>query len=241
MFIKREEATQLSTPRGISGRRTAGYAGRTPGRLQAGRRFPGVCSKGNAVANRASPLAATPGPAGPIAAPRAKCVLKQPFGGLPCRRISPFVARSRAFTLVELLLVVTIIGVLAALVVPKFAGRSQQARITAAKQDIVGTLGVALDLFEQDAGRYPTTEEGLQVLVTAPTQGDVSGWNGPYIKSATVPKDPWGRDYRYTYPSQLTGNASLYDLLSAGPDGQYGTADDISNHGIDTSGRAASR
>jgi general secretion pathway protein G len=115
-------------------------------------------------------------------------------------------------------------------VVPRFFGRSQQARIAAAKQEIVGTMGVALDLFEQDAGRYPATEEGLQVLVSAPAQGLVTGWNGPYIKSASVPLDPWGREYHYTFPSQLTNVAGLYDLVSAGPDGQMGTADDVSNH-----------
>ncbi len=143
---------------------------------------------------------------------------------------------SSAFTLVELLLVVTIIGVLAALVVPRFFGRSHQARVAAARQEIVGTLSVALDLFEQDTGRYPTMEEGLQVLVTAPSQGSVSGWNGPYLKSATVPRDPWGHEYRYTFPSQLTNVPGLYDLVSAGAGGQFGDADDITNHGQDVQG-----
>ena len=94
----------------------------------------------------------------------------------------------------------------------------------------MGTIGVALDLFEQDMGRFPTAEEGLGVLITAPTQGDVSNWHGPYIKSAAVPRDPWNSEYRYTYPSQLTEIATLYDVVSAGPDGQFGTDDDISNH-----------
>jgi general secretion pathway protein G len=142
------------------------------------------------------------------------------------------------FTLVELILVITIIAVLAALVVPRFAGRSQQARVTAAKQDIVGTLGLALDLFEQDTGRYPTTEEGLQVLISAPTQGSILNWNGPYIKSASVPLDPWGRPYQYTFPSQLTNIPGLYDLVSAGPDGQSGTADDISNQNTEVAKQA---
>jgi len=139
----------------------------------------------------------------------------------------------KAFTLVELLLVVTIIGVLAALVVPRFAGRSQQARITAARQEIVGTLGVALDLFEQDMGRYPTTEEGLEVLLRAPAEGRIEHWRGPYLKTAMLPLDPWQNEYHYTYPSQLTDSPTLYDLQSAGLDGQFGTEDDITNHNAD--------
>ena len=73
--------------------------------------------------------------------------------------------KASGFTLIEILLVVTIIAVLASLVVPRFVGRSKQARITAAKQEIVGSLGVALDMFEQDVGRYPTPEEGLEALI----------------------------------------------------------------------------
>jgi len=151
------------------------------------------------------------------------------------------VRRVGAFTLVELLLVVTIIGVLAALVMPRFFGRSQQARIAAAKQEIVGTLGVALDLYEQDTGRYPSSEEGLGVLISAPAQGTVLGWSGPYVKSASVPLDPWGQEYHYTYPSQLTNVAGLYDLVSAGPDGQFGTDDDVSNHNPEALGRSPTR
>ena len=136
----------------------------------------------------------------------------------------------RGFTLVELLLVVTIIGVLASLVVPRFVGRSREARMTAARQEIVGSMGVALAMFEQDMGRYPRTEEGLRVLISPPSDGQRSTWRGPYLQSASVPLDPWQREYRYTYPSQLTNQPMLYDLVSAGPDGQFGTDDDITNH-----------
>jgi general secretion pathway protein G len=135
--------------------------------------------------------------------------------------------------LVELLLVVSIIAVLASLVVPRFAGRSKQARVTAARQEIVGTIGIALDMFEQDVGRYPTTEEGLAALLTQPSGGTITGWRGPYFQSATVPLDPWGREYRYTYPSQLSSMPTLYDVVSGGPDGQFGTVDDITNHNAD--------
>lgn len=130
------------------------------------------------------------------------------------------------FTLIEVLLVVLIIGILAATAIPMFAGRSQQARATAARQDIIGSLGLALDLYEQDAGTYPTTEQGLGVLVSAPA--GTTTWKGPYLKSVELPVDPWGTAYRYQYPGSV--NPSLYDLSSAGADKQFGTADDITNH-----------
>jgi general secretion pathway protein G len=132
-----------------------------------------------------------------------------------------------AFTLIELLLVITIISVLAAVIVPRFFGRSREARVVAARQMIVGTFGVAIDMFEQDTGRYPTTDEGLAVLIQDP---QVNNWRGPYLKSATVPEDPWGNSYRYTYPSELTASRTLYDIVSAGPDGAFGNEDDVTNH-----------
>jgi general secretion pathway protein G len=133
----------------------------------------------------------------------------------------------KGFTLIELLLVITIISVLAAVIVPRFFGRSQEARIVAAKQTIVGAFGIALDLFEQDIGRYPTTEEGLQSLIVNPQERN---WRGSYLKSASVPLDPWGNPYRYTWPSQMTASETLYDIVSPGPDGAYGNEDDVTNH-----------
>jgi len=131
------------------------------------------------------------------------------------------------FTLIELLLVITIISVLGAVVVPRFFGRSQEAKIIASRQTIVGTFGIALDMFEQDTGRYPRTEEGLQVLLENP---QMNNWRGPYLKTASIPLDPWGKEYKYNYPSELTNSEFLYDIVSAGPDGTYGNNDDVTNH-----------
>ena len=130
---------------------------------------------------------------------------------------------ARGFTLIELLLVLVILAALAAVVVPRFTKRSEQARITAAKTD-VANLEVALDAFEVDTGRYPSGDEGLKALLEVP--GNITGWNGPYLKRA-VPNDPWGNPYVYACPGQH--NASGYDLHSFGPDGQDGTEDDIDN------------
>jgi general secretion pathway protein G len=134
---------------------------------------------------------------------------------------------TQGFTLIELLLVITIISVLAAVVVPRFFGRSQEARIVAARQTIVGTFGIALDLFEQDTGRYPRTDEGLQALVANP---QITNWRGPYLKTMNLPLDPWGNEYKYSYPSELTDSEFLYDIVSPGPDGVLGNEDDITNH-----------
>ncbi len=125
------------------------------------------------------------------------------------------------FTLVELLVVVTILGILVAMVVPRLAGRTQQARLARAEADVKANLALALDLFELDNGRYPTTEEGLNALRIKPP--DAKNWNGPYLKRDAL--DPWGRPYRYRYPGAQ--NPADYDLFSLGPDGSEGTPDDI--------------
>ena len=137
------------------------------------------------------------------------------------------VENRRGFTLIELLLVITIISVLAAVVVPRFFGRSQEARIVAAKQTIVGTFGIALDMFEQDTGRYPRGDEGLRALVE---DSQITNWHGPYLKTTKMPLDPWGNEYKYNFPSELTSSEFLYDIISSGPDGVFGNNDDVTNH-----------
>jgi len=129
----------------------------------------------------------------------------------------------RGFTLIELLLVLVILAVLAVVVVPKLAGRTLQAKITAAKTDIA-TLGAAIDTFEIDCERYPTNNEGLKALIERPPGLD--DWKG-YLKKRVLPKDPWKNEYIYRFPGQH--NTDSYDLHSTGPDGNEGGGDDIDN------------
>jgi general secretion pathway protein G len=123
--------------------------------------------------------------------------------------------RERGFTLIELLVVIVILGLLAALVGPRFFGKVGPAKLKAAKAQIE-MFGTALDTFRLDVGRYPTSEEGLKALREKP--GGVEGnWEGPYLPKE-VPSDPWNRAYVYKAP----GEHGDYDLISYGADGSEG-------------------
>lgn len=137
--------------------------------------------------------------------------------------------QASGFTLIELMLVLVILATLAMIVVPKFAGRSQQARITAARTQIA-SFETALSAFEIDLSRYPTATEGLRVLVVKPTS-DADGWLQPYLSREEIPKDPWGNEYEYRYPGQY--NEYGYDLYSVGPDHKMGGNDDITNWSVE--------
>lgn len=123
----------------------------------------------------------------------------------------------QGFTLVEMLVVITIIGLIMALVGPRVLNYLSESKVKTARIQIE-SFSSALDLFYLDNGRYPTSAEGLPALVQRPSNS--SSWNGPYIKTATVPADPWGRPYRYRSP----GDHAPYEITSLGPGGESGMA-----------------
>lgn len=122
---------------------------------------------------------------------------------------------ARGMTLIEILVVIVLIGVVMAVLAGNFIGRGEEAKRKLAKIEI-DQIGQTLDLYKLETGRYPTTQEGLQALITAPS--GVNNWNGPYWKRGTVPKDPWTNEYKYTAP----GQHGPYDIISYGPDGKEG-------------------
>ena len=126
------------------------------------------------------------------------------------------------FTLIELMVVIVILGILAGLIIPRIMGRPEEARRMKAVIQMEG-LETALRLYKLDNGTYPSTEQGLQALVEAPTVGELPrAWReGGYLEKGKVPKDPWGNDYVYLSPG-LHGD---YDLISYGPDGEPGGED----------------
>jgi general secretion pathway protein G len=119
------------------------------------------------------------------------------------------------FTLLELLVVLVILGMLAALAGPRVMKYVSSAKSDTAQLQ-VEEFGAALDMYKLEVGRHPNSQEGLQALVEAP--GGATNWNGPYLKKKTVPKDPWGADYIYASP----GQHGAFDLSSLGADGREG-------------------
>jgi general secretion pathway protein G len=128
---------------------------------------------------------------------------------------SPTSFRARGMTLIEILVVLTLIGIVMGIVGGNYLGQGEKAKQKAAKIEIE-QIGQTLDLFRLEVGRYPTTQEGLQALISVPA--GVSNWNGPYWKKGTLPKDPWTHEYKYASP----GQHGAYDLYSLGADGKEG-------------------
>ena len=132
-------------------------------------------------------------------------MMKRKYSGKP----------QHGFTLIELLVMLVILGLLASLAGPKVMNYLGGAKSDSAHLQ-VEEFGASLDLFKLETGRYPTSQEGLQALVQAPA--GLTGWNGPYLKKKTLPKDPWGNEYIYVSP----GQHGPYDLSSLGADNREG-------------------
>jgi general secretion pathway protein G len=151
---------------------------------------------------------------------RSLCLPTFPFG----RRIRR--AADDGFTLIEMLVVLTIIGLVMGLIGPRVLGYLSESRTKTAKLQIE-SFSSSLDLFYLDTGRYPTTSEGLEALEQRPT--DVTVWNGPYLKGSVVPLDPWGHPYQYRSPVEHTPPYEIKSFGSDGREGGTGNAADISS------------
>ena len=154
--------------------------------------------------------------------------LMEPSTAIRRREVSRALRGSRGFTLIEIMVVVVIIGLLAAVIVPNVVNKVDEARVTRARADI-SAIESALTIFRLDNSKYPTTEQGLAALTTQPTDPSIRNWRPGGYLTKKVGKDPWGNEYQYVYPGTHGGE---YDLFSLGADAQpggEGTAADIGN------------
>lgn len=152
--------------------------------------------------------------------------MTQPHPGLSAARTRVDWTASAGYTLIEMLVVLTIISLILGLVGPRVLAYLGESRVKTAKLQIE-SFGSALDLFYVDTGRYPTTAEGLEALAVRP--GGLEVWNGPYLKGGRVPVDPWGHPYQYRSPVDHTPPYEIVSLGADGREGGTGTAADISN------------
>ena len=131
------------------------------------------------------------------------------------------------YTFIEIMVVVIIIAILAAVVMPKFAGRTEDARISATQSQL-GIFQTALSAYNLDTGVYPTTSQGLKALMKKPTTPPIPiNWKGAYLEGKNIPQDPWKKDYVYKCPG--SHNPESYDLSSDGPSGTSGDKGNITN------------